>query len=301
MSGRDDIIEVASGDQRVGVAPAAGGGLAYWRRRRGSSWLDILRPASPDGLARRDPLALAGFPLVPYSNRIRDGRFTFDGQAIALPPNFGDHAHSIHGHGWRAPWDAVERAPSRVELLYRHSADAWPFDYEARQTIELTRAGLSLTLSLTNLARRPMPAGLGFHPYFAGAPGARLTARIDGVWLTDEEAMPTTHSRVPPRWDMTVGAVVEEMACDNLFTGWNGTALVEWPADGVRLRIEAGDPFRHLVVYAPAGADFFCVEPVSHLTDAFNLAAEGVGDTGMKVLGAGQALTGTVRFRVEPA
>ncbi len=66
MSGRDDIVEVASDDQRVGVAPAAGGGLAYWRRRRGSSWLDILRPASPDGLARRAPLALAGFPLVPY-------------------------------------------------------------------------------------------------------------------------------------------------------------------------------------------------------------------------------------------
>ncbi len=301
MSDRDNIIEVASADQRVGVVPAEGGGLVYWRRRRGSTWLDILRPATLDGLTHCDPLDLASFPLVPYSNRIRNGRFTFNGQAITLPLNFGHHPHSIHGHGWQALWDEVERTPSRVTLLYCHSADAWPFDYEARETIELTRSGISMTLSLRNLASRPMPAGLGFHPYFPRASDARLKAQVDGVWLADEDGMPTTQSTLPPRWDMTLGSLVGEMACDNLFTGWSGTAIVEWPADRVRLHIEAGDLFRYLVVYAPMNENFFCVEPVSHLTDTFNLAAEGVKDTGMRVLEAGQLLSGTVRFRVESA
>ena len=28
--------------------------------------------------------------------------------------------------------------------------------------------------------------------------------------------------------------------------------------------------FGHLIVYTPPGEDFFCVEPVSHMTDAIN-------------------------------
>ena len=290
---------MAAADRRVGVAPAIGGGLAYWRRRRGSTWFDILRPASPEGLARRDPLSLASFPLAPYPNRIRNGRFRFDGREIALPLNFGDHPHSIHGHGWQAPWHEIERTASQVGLRYRHSADAWPFDYEAHQTIALSPSGLSIALSVRNRAERPMPVGLGVHPYFPRASGARLTARVDGVWLTDDDAMPTTHTSVPPRWNMAAGAAVGGMACDNLFTGWDGPAIVEWPAERVRLRIEAGGLFRFLVVYTPVNEDCFGVEPVSQVTDAFNLAAAGAEDTGMRVLEPGQSLSGTVRFRVE--
>ena len=55
--------------------------------------VDLLRRA-PDGAD--DPLAMASFPLVPYANRIAQGRFAFDGADHQLPRNFGDHPHSIH-------------------------------------------------------------------------------------------------------------------------------------------------------------------------------------------------------------
>ncbi len=299
MDERDAVFELASTDQCAGVAPAIVGGLTHWRLRRGSTWLDILRPTTRSALKDCDPLAMASFPMVPYANRIRDGRFTFDGRAIVLPLNFGDHPHSIHGHGWQAPWDVIERTPARIKLIYRHSADAWSFDYDARQTIALTQFGLSIALSVTNVACRPMPVGLGVHTYFARPSRARLTARLDGVWLTDDEVMPTTHAILPPHWNMATGSAVGEMACDNVFTGWDGSAIVEWPADRLRIHIEAGEPFRYLVVYTPAHEDFFCVEPVSQLTDAFNLAAAGAEDTGMRVLEPGEELSGTVRFLVE--
>jgi aldose 1-epimerase len=51
------------------------------------------------------------------------------------------------------------------------------------------------------------------------------------------------------------------------------------------------------VVYSPAGEDFFCVEPVSHCTDAFNLAAQGRADTGMLTLHPGASLSAAMRFR----
>jgi aldose 1-epimerase len=55
---------------------------------------------------------------------------------------------------------------------------------------------------------------------------------------------------------------------------------------------------RHLVIYVPPGEDFFCVEPVSHVNDGFNLLERGVADTGVRVLAPGQTLAGAVRLRV---
>ena len=289
MPEQPEMIELAARDQTLGVLPLCGGGLGFWRR--GAH--DLLRPAA----VRDEPLALGCFPLVPYSNRIRHGRFRFDGDEIRLPLNFGDHPHSIHGHGWQAPWQVTSRRPAGVELTYRHRADAWPFDYEARQGIALSDRGLTLDLSVTNRAERRMPAGLGFHPYFAGAGAARLTAEVDGVWHTDHEVMPTEWTALPARWNLPAGIAVAGLAADNLFTNWRGAALIERPDLGLRLTLRAGAPFRHLVVYAPLGESFFCVEPVSHVTDALN--APSAADSGLEVLAPGESLEARLRIDVE--
>ncbi len=60
--------------------------------------------------------------------------------------------------------------------------------------------------------------------------------------------------------------------------------------------VTADDPLRFLVVYTPPGESYFCAEPVSHCTDAFNLADRGRNDTGMIVLPPGKAASATVRF-----
>jgi aldose 1-epimerase len=51
-----------------------------------------------------------------------------------------------------------------------------------------------------------------------------------------------------------------------------------------------------LVIFSPPERSFFCVEPVSHCIDAFNLAAKGMGDTGMRVLASGESWEATVHF-----
>ncbi len=59
----------------------------------------------------------------------------------------------------------------------------------------------------------------------------------------------------------------------------------------------ASDELGKLVIFTPPGEDFLCVEPVSHDTDAFNRAAAGEADTGMRVLAPGEDLSVYVRFR----
>jgi aldose 1-epimerase len=49
-------------------------------------------------------------------------------------------------------------------------------------------------------------------------------------------------------------------------------------------------------LFTPAGEDFLCVEPVSHCTDAFNMAAAGATDTGSRVLAPGERFEARVTF-----
>jgi aldose 1-epimerase len=286
-----DRIELAAGDLRAELWPAVGGSLGAFYAETGSR-LDFVRPATGESVAREGPLAMGSFPLVPYSGRIRDGHFSFAGRAVALPPNFPPARHAIHGHGWQAPWSVAEATRGRAVLEYRRAADTWPFAYRARQVVVLESARLTMRIELANVGPDPMPAGIGHHPYFPRTPAARVTAAIERVWLADDEVMPTALVEPPPDRRLGEGVAVDRVALDNVFTGWSGRALIEWPERRASLTIAAAPPLRFLVVYTPPGCDFFCVEPVSHCPDAVNSAPRGVPDVGLVVLAPGETLVG---------
>ena len=72
-----------------------------------------------------------------------------------------------------------------ARLEYRHPAGAWPWAYHATQRFTLTPSGLTVELSLSNQSAAPMPAGLGWHPYFPRTPRVTITADVRAMLLTD--------------------------------------------------------------------------------------------------------------------
>jgi aldose 1-epimerase len=297
MSNATSVISLHAGRAELGIAPGIGGSIAHYRWIDGPRVQDWLRPAAATDLASGNAGRLACFPLVPYSNRIRAGRFDFGGRAIRLPLDRWPQAHALHGHGWRSAWNVVARASDRLAIAYEHAADAWPFRYRARQDFTLAEDELRVTLSVDNVGREAMPVGLGLHPYFPRTARCRLSAHVDAMWATDDEVMPTSLVRADPRLGNGDGLPLDEVALDNVFTGWQGEATIHWPERDACLSVTADPPLGFLVVYSPAGEDYFCVEPVSHCTDAFNLAAHGRVDTGIRTLDSGASLSATVRFR----
>jgi aldose 1-epimerase len=236
------------------------------------------------------------FPLVPFSNRIRNGRFTFRGRTVTLPPNFPPEPHNIHGQGWRAAWTVVDHADTHLTIEYRHAAGDWPFAYRARQHYGLSGDRLDVTITVTNEALEAMPVGFGLHPYFVRTPRTRLRARVRQFWKEDDDSMPTELVPVLDTIPLATGLNPDAVALDTNFLGFGGTAHIEWPEHDARLRLVTDGPFGCLVVYTPPGQPFFCVEPATNCIDAFNLAAAGRADTGMLVLDAGATVSGTVRF-----
>jgi aldose 1-epimerase len=297
MNPATSVISLRAGRAELGIAPGIGGSIAHYRWVDGTSVVDWLRPARAADLASQLADRLACFPLVPFSNRVRDGRFEFRGHSVRLPLNQLPERHAQHGHGWQAPWTLVERAADHLAIAYEHAADEWPFPYRARQDFSLAEDQLRITLSVANIGHEAMPVGLGWHPYFPRTARCRLEAAVAAMWATDNEVMPVALVRADPRLDSADGLPLDATALDNVFTGWQGQATIVWPERRARLAIDTDPPLGFLVVYSPPGEDYFCVEPVSHCTDAFNLAAQGRGDTGMLTLDAGASLSATVRFR----
>ena len=150
---------------------------------------------------------------------------------------------------------------------------------------------------MRNDDRRPMPCGIGLHPYFPRDPNCQLFAEVRGMWRNDADTLPVAHVAPPDDQNPTRGLAVDQVELDTVFTEWSGRAVLEWPARMQNLEMEATPPFNFLVIYTPAGEPYFCAEPVSNCTDAFNLAASGRADTGMIVLAPAQTVSGDLTFR----
>lgn len=293
---RVSVIELRAGPLVLAVLPGAGAVTRFAYDAAGRR-VELLRPASEAAITDRDPLGMSCFPLVPFSNRIRDARFTFQGRAVTLQPNFPPEPHAVHGHGWRAAWIVSDRSDASVTVEYRHAADAWPFSYRARQRFFLADDRLDLEFMVTNEAAEAMPVGFGVHPYFVRTPRARLRAHVEQMWKTDAQSMPSELVPVPAEIPLAgEGINPNEVALDTNFLGFGGRAEVDWPEHDARLRLETSGPFACFVVYTPPGQPFFCAEPVTNCIDAFNLAAAGRRDTGMLALAPGQEVSGTVSF-----
>jgi aldose 1-epimerase len=292
------VLTLSCGPAACTIVPRAGGALAgFWWERNGKRF-DWLRSAPPRAIADSDAEQMACFPLVPYANRIRDGRFLFCGREVVEPPPVPEARHALHGHGWRRDWLIRERGEDRLVLEYRHAAAAWPWDYRARQTFTLTPEALVVGLEVKNLSDDLMPAGLGFHPSFPRRPAAVVRAAASGVWLADAECLPTEKTAVPPAWDLAEGRPLADLALDHVFTGWNGRAVIAWPEEGASLALEACHPLlSFLAVETRPEAESFCLKPVSHCADAINLAREGVPDTGLRVLAPGARRSARLTLR----
>jgi len=281
------MMTIRSGPVAVDVDPMIGGALTGLRFHG----RDVLRPTR----GQIDvPTRAACFPLVPFSNRIGWGRFEFGGRRVVLPPDViaNGAPHALHGLGWAEPWAVLSSQADRISLTHRHDGSVWPWPYDAVQEIRCGADYVTLRLVLTNSGPDAMPGGLGFHPYFPVA-GARIHARFSGLWENDDDHLPRGHIALTeqPDW-LGAGGI------DHIFTGRQGPILIEGKAGLCRMDFSGTLPMT--CIYHPPAGDFFCVEPVSHMTDAVN-RREPASVTGLQVIAPGASLTAKMRLSFSDA
>ena len=305
-----DLIRLSSDRGEAWIAPTGGRLVRYRSRLDGDddtwlSWIDA--DQTPD----------SSFPMVPFVSRIRNAQFRFEGQLITLRANNPPEPHAIHGHGFQRRWQVAHdgahgaahgaaqgaaQDASSVTLRLDHAAglDGWPWHYRADQYLSLRPCGsLHLRLTLTNRSSRSMPFGLGYHPYFLAVEDLILQTQVSHLWQMDDEVLPQGVGEVPESMPLERGFRLGGNDIDTVFSGWSGAVLLKQPSAGYALNVRANTS--HLVLYTSAEGHFVCAEPVTHVTDAFNMQWQEGGeipaiDPGARVLAPAASVSLEISF-----
>ena len=162
-----------------------------------------------------------------------------------------------------------------------------------RQIIAVTPQGVRLTLAVRNLADRAMPVGLGFHPYFPRTGRTILHARHRGECRNDGDCLPLDVTMQDQPTDWWHGQPVARRKVDTVYVGREGPLAITWPERGLQVVVECDPVLAHTAVLVPAGADRFCAEPVSHVTNAVNRP---LGDWAMPALAPDAEVAASIRL-----
>ena len=266
-------------------------------RRYAVGGLDVVK-----GYAASEPVSGGkGQQLLPWPNRVRDGRYPWAGKTQQLVLSEPPRHNASHGLARYAPWTVVEHGESHVVCAFTvFTQPGWPGVLHAQLTYRLTDDGLHLTLEASNVGDADVPFGYGAHPYLTVGEDA-----VDEVQVTlpaasrlevDDRLLPVAISPVDGTdLDLRDGSAIGDRVLDTAYTD-----LAREADGGWRVVLQRGDRRAELWADASFGwAQVFtgekrrdvglAVEPMTCGPDAFN---EGPTHDGMRVLAPGETWTG---------
>jgi galactose mutarotase-like enzyme len=265
-------VELRAGPNRVVLDPGRGGRLASWTI--GGEELLVGPPDDAD-----TSIHWGCFVMAPWPGRLANGRFEWRGRTIQLERTHGRHA--IHGLTWNRPWSVEETSASAATLAIELPRDQWPMGCRVRQRVALTPTAIRLEAEIE--ADEPMPAALGWHPWFLRRGDPRLRVDAASHQLT-EGMVPTGANRaVRGATDLRAGPALGRRRLDLCYLGAGSPAMVTWP--DLELTIEFEPAPAPVVVYTPR--DSFCVEPLTAPPNALALPALSRFAAGIRELPAG--------------
>ena len=290
LTGRQ--FTIAAGDHEATVVEV-GAGL----RRYAHRGVDVTFTYGDGDL----PPKGCGAVLVPWPNRLRGGRYSFDGKAYQLPLSEPPTGNAIHGLGRWVRWVPVRHETSAVTLALDIVPQAgWPFEVRVEVTYALDAVGgLAVTGVARNTGTGRAPFGAGFHPYLStrGRGIGEVTVKVparDRIVLDEAKVPVGMQSVAGTPYDLRRGRRLGALRLDDGFAGLStaggrGAVQVRTRSGGAQVWFD--ETFRFVQVFTPdlvaGGLPGVAVEPMTCPADAFN------SGTGLIVLTPRDSWTGS--------
>ncbi len=266
----------------------------------------------PDDLQRLRGVSYGNPVLYPTPNRIRGAKFQYDGETYEFQPNAG--SNFIHGLVHSVPWDIQrfstdgDAAEIVCQLPFAAGSERFelfPFSHTLRLKITVRSGKVRWTYEVENTGERPVPFGIGFHPYFVYQ-GQRAEAylQVPATHLMESvQQLPTGQllELAENPLDVRQPISLADFVVDDVYFGMTPDRPVNIDFRDARRRVTlaASDDFTHLVVYTPR-EPFLCVENQTCSTDAHNLAAQGNNNIAhLLICPPGKTLSGWVEYRFD--
>lgn len=228
--------------------------------------------------------------LMPWPNRIEDGRYAFDGTEHQLALTEPARSNASHGLARWAAWTLEEHTTHSVSLVLRLMAQTgYPWTVDLHVLYDLSADGLTVTQTATNMSSEPAPYACGAHPYLALGDGP-----VDGWELTlpagrrtvvdDERLLPIGSEEVAGtgfdfRTARPIGATVLNDAFTDLDRGPDGRATVRLVHGDDQVCLWGDEGIRWFQLYSaddrPATARrSLAVEPMTAQANAFRTGGD---------------------------
>ncbi|MPZ74080.1 MAG: aldose epimerase [Nitriliruptorales bacterium] len=205
--------------------------------------------------------AARGCPLIPWPNRLHEGRYTWDDEEQQTPLDEPDKGNALHGFTRFMNWRAADHTGDAVTMRLRlHAQQGYPFVLDLFAHYALDDEGLTVTTTARNVGGTPAPYAMGAHPYLTVG-----TDRIDEAVLhlpaatylpTDQSQIPTGREPVEDtpydfRTPRRIGAVEMDHAFTDLERDDSGRAWLELahPDAGRAVTLWADEHFPYLEVF----------------------------------------------------
>ena len=237
--------------------------------------------------------ALLGIPLLaPWANRLDQAGFYANGKKFVFNPELGnlryDQNHlPIHGLiaftdrwtvlGVRSDDDSAQ-VTSRLEFWkYPDWMAQFPFAHSLEITHRLSGGTLEVRLSIANLSEETMPVSVGFHPYYQITDATRDEWQVHlaahSHYTLSDKLIPTGDTKPI---DLPDSIPLAGRQLDDVYGDLAERDEFSVQGKSQKIQIRYGPKYRVAVIYAPPGKEFMCFEPMSGVTNAFNLAHSGV-------------------------
>ncbi|HEU0005914.1 MAG TPA: aldose 1-epimerase [Terriglobia bacterium] len=289
------------------IAPEAGSNLYSFK----IGGVELLVQPAEWGIT---PSLRYGFPvLFPTPNRVREGKFTFDGQTYSFPAN--ERTHFIHGLVHKLPWRAgAASADSKSASMDTHldwdssqpDFKLFPIKHRLSLRFTLDAHGVRLAFTVDNQDSKRLPFGFAFHPWFQIL-GSRANTylRVPAQKHMEAEGLLPTGKLADlagTLHDLREPVSLEALKLDDVYWGLTPERVPGYEVrdKGIKVSLGASPEFTHMVVYTPPGKPFFCMENQTCSTDAHNLFAKGLEKEAHLLIAAkGKKVSGWVYIGVE--
>lgn len=302
----DTELTLTRGNLRLVVSP-------YGASLRGLSRRDTPIITSYSGAQNK--LGGQGDVLIPFPGRVREGRYTFEGQTYQMVKNDKETPNAIHGFLRTVIWDQDNVTENSATFSTAFDADAhpgYPFPLRAEVTYTVTETGMTCAFVAQNTGTTDAPVAAGFHPYFTVGSGLinadTLHVPFGATLEYNDNLIPTGRVLPVPGTDFdfrqprTVGDTIFNtcyLQPTRDSDGWTRIRLSD-AADGRAVTVALDPSFNYVVLYSgdPLPASHrrraLAIEPMTCASDAFNHP-----DWGLAVLKPGEALSGTWKVTQE--
>ena len=302
MQARSDVVLLENEQLQVGITPSVGASIFCFKYILDDRWVDVMRPTPESAIEKIEPGRFSSFNMIPYSNRIKDGILVHKAHTYQLAITSTD-GHAIHGEVRSRPWKILFQSKTRLELEFvstEYQGISWPFPFKAGICYQLEANQCLISTTVQNLGDQEMPAGMGIHPYFV----RNLTEKDDQVIVElpmvgvypGETPIPTGGwEAVPPELDFSQAKELTTAFVDKCFRVEHKPAIIEWLQARVRLSMAWDPVYEHLIMFCPKDDQrYFAIEPVTNCNNGFNLANQGVPETGTVYLQPRDELSGMI-------